>query len=95
MALVQRGVALVVPNIHGSTGYGRAWQVAIHKDWGGIDLRDLRAVTEWMRAQARFDRRRLAVVGGSYDSAVSCLFSACKRRVNQRAPLFQFRAPGC
>src|SRR5207244_4022655 len=74
LALVQRGVALVVPNIHGSTGYGRAWQVAIHKDWGGIDLRDLRAVTEWMRAQARFDRRRLAVVGGSYGgfAALTC-----------------------
>src|SRR5207248_1437939 len=49
MALVQRGVALVVPNIHGSTGYGRAWQVAIHKDWGGIDLRDLRAITDHVR----------------------------------------------
>ena len=75
LALVQRGVALVVPNIHGSTGYGRAWQVAIHKDWGGIDLRDLRAVTEWMRAQARFDRRRLAVVGGSYGgfAALTCV----------------------
>src|SRR5207245_1117933 len=34
-ALVHRGMALVVPNIHGSTGYGRKWQAAIHKDWGG------------------------------------------------------------
>src|SRR3989442_4780168 len=66
MALLQRGIALVVPNIHGSTGYGRAWQAAIHKDWGGIDLRDLRAVTEWMRARPDFDRDRLAVYGGSY-----------------------------
>src|SRR5207244_3861745 len=65
MALLQRGIALVVPNIHGSTGYGRAWQAAIHKDWGGIDLRDLRAVTEWMRARPDFDRDRLAVYGGS------------------------------
>src|SRR5206468_2945238 len=41
-ALIHRGVALVVPNIHGSTGYGRKWQAAIHKDWGGIDLREVR-----------------------------------------------------
>ena len=65
-ALVHNGIALVVPNIHGSTGYGRAWQVAIHKDWGGIDLRDLRAVSEWMTKQADFDQKRLAVYGGSY-----------------------------
>ena len=65
-AIVHRGIALVVPNIHGSTGYGRAWQVAIHKDWGGIDLRDLRAVSEWMTKQADFDQKRLAVYGGSY-----------------------------
>src|SRR5438132_1385407 len=65
MALLQRGIAVVVPNIHGSTGYGRAWQAAIHKDWGGIDLRDLRAVTEWMRTRPDFDPDRLAVYGGS------------------------------
>jgi dipeptidyl aminopeptidase/acylaminoacyl peptidase len=65
-AIVHRGIALVVPNIHGSTGYGRAWQVAIHKDWGGIDLRDLRAVSDWMTKQPDFDRERLGVYGGSY-----------------------------
>ncbi|MDP9252091.1 MAG: S9 family peptidase, partial [Chloroflexota bacterium] len=65
-ALVHNGMALVVPNIHGSTGYGRAWQAAIHKDWGGIDLRDLRAVSEWMTKQPDFDQKRLAVYGGSY-----------------------------
>ena len=65
-SIVHRGMALVVPNIHGSTGYGRAWQVAIHKDWGGIDLRDLRAVSDWMTKQPDFDQKRLAVYGGSY-----------------------------
>jgi dipeptidyl aminopeptidase/acylaminoacyl peptidase len=65
-AIVHRGIALVVPNIHGSTGYGRAWQTAIHKDWGGIDLRDLRAVSDWMTRQPDFDQKRLAVYGGSY-----------------------------
>ena len=74
-AIVHRGIALVVPNIHGSTGYGRAWQVAIHKDWGGIDLRDLRAVSEWMTKQPELDQRRLAVYGGSYGgfAALTCV----------------------
>jgi dipeptidyl aminopeptidase/acylaminoacyl peptidase len=72
-ALIHRGIALVVPNIHGSTGYGRKWQAAIHKDWGGIDLRDLRAVTEWMTKQKEFDRSRLAVYGGSYGGFATLL----------------------
>ena len=65
-ALVDRGITLVVPNIHGSTGYGLSWQKAIHRDWGGIDARDLRAVTEWMASQPNIDPGRLAVYGGSY-----------------------------
>lgn len=72
-ALIDRGIALVVPNIHGSTGYGRAWQAAIHKDWGGIDLRDLRAVTAWMQQQPDFDQSRLAVYGGSYGGFATLL----------------------
>jgi dipeptidyl aminopeptidase/acylaminoacyl peptidase len=72
-ALVHRGIALVVPNIHGSTGYGRAWQVAIHKDWGGVDLRDLRAVSDWMTKQTDFDQKRLAVYGGSYGGFATLL----------------------
>jgi dipeptidyl aminopeptidase/acylaminoacyl peptidase len=65
-ALVDRGITLVVPNIHGSTGYGLSWQKAIHRDWGGIDARDLRAVADWMAADPRIDPKRLAVYGGSY-----------------------------
>ena len=73
LALIDRGIALVVPNIHGSTGYGRSWQAAIHKDWGGVDLRDLRAVTTWMTEQRDFDQRRLAVYGGSYGGFATLL----------------------
>jgi len=65
-AFVDRGITLVVPNIHGSTGYGLSWQKAIHRDWGGIDARDLRAVADWMAADPRIDPTRLAVYGGSY-----------------------------
>jgi dipeptidyl aminopeptidase/acylaminoacyl peptidase len=80
-ALLTRGVAIVVPNIHGSTGYGRSWQTAIHKDWGGIDLRDLTAVADWMAAQPDFDRARLAVHGGSYGGFATLL---CVTRMPER-----------
>ena len=80
-ALLTRGVAIVVPNIHGSTGYGRSWQAAIHKDWGGIDLRDLTAVSDWMATQPDFDARRLAVFGGSYGGFATLL---CVSRMPDR-----------
>ena len=66
LELLSRGVAIVVPNIHGSTGYGKAWQTRIHRDWGGIDLADFRSIAEWMREQPDFDTDRLGVWGGSY-----------------------------
>jgi dipeptidyl aminopeptidase/acylaminoacyl peptidase len=64
--LLSRGVAIVVPNVHGSTGYGKKWQTRIHRDWGGIDLADFRSIAEWMRRQPDFDTDRLGVWGGSY-----------------------------
>jgi dipeptidyl aminopeptidase/acylaminoacyl peptidase len=64
-------VAIVVPNIHGSTGYGKEWQRRIHRDWGGIDLADLRSVAEWMRSHPELDPDRLGVMGGSYGGFAS------------------------
>ena len=81
LALVDRGITVVVPNIHGSTGYGKRWQEAIHKDWGGIDLRDLRAVADWMAAQPDLDPARLAVYGGSYGGFATLL---CVTRIPER-----------
>ena len=81
LALIDRGITVVVPNIHGSTGYGKRWQEAIHKDWGGIDLRDLRAVADWMAAQPDLDPERLGVYGGSYGGFATLL---CVTQIPER-----------
>lgn len=64
--LLARGVAVLAPNIRGSTGYGRDWQVAIQRDWMGVDLRDLRACAAFMSSLDWVDPERLGVFGGSY-----------------------------
>jgi dipeptidyl aminopeptidase/acylaminoacyl peptidase len=64
--LVAHGVAVLVPNIHGSTGYGSSYQRSIHRDWGGVDLADLDALARWASAQDWVDARRLGIYGGSY-----------------------------
>lgn len=71
--LLAAGFAVVAPNVHGSTGYGKSWQTAIHRRWGVVDLDDFRAVADWMAAQPDFDPERLAVMGGSYGGFATLL----------------------
>jgi dipeptidyl aminopeptidase/acylaminoacyl peptidase len=64
-ALVDRGFGVVVPNVRGSTGYG--------KRYAGLDdtvrrldsVRDLAAIHDWLPS-AGFDAGRAALFGGSY-----------------------------
>jgi dipeptidyl aminopeptidase/acylaminoacyl peptidase len=64
-ALVARGFGVVVPNVRGSTGYG--------KRFAGLDdttrrldsVRDLASIHGWL-ASAGFDADRAALYGGSY-----------------------------
>ncbi len=73
--LVDRGVAVLAPNVRGSTGYGRTYQEAINRDWGGVDLRDFAAVATWLQQQDWVDPARIAVFGGSYGgfAVLTCL----------------------
>jgi dipeptidyl aminopeptidase/acylaminoacyl peptidase len=73
--LLASGIAVLAPNIRGSSGYGHAWQKPIGRDWGGIDLSDLAAAHTWLAAQAWADRSRIAVYGRSYGgfASLSCI----------------------
>ncbi len=64
--LLARGIAILAPNIRGSTGYGLAYQRQIHRDWGGGDLRDIEAAARYLRGLAWVDSERLGVYGGSF-----------------------------
>jgi len=72
--LRSRGIAVLAPNIRGSTGYGKSYQKLIHRDWGGGDVEDFRHAAEWLRSQDWIDPERLAVFGGSYGgfAVLSC-----------------------
>lgn len=41
--MASRGWTVLAPNYRGSTGYGRAWQIASRFDMGGMDTRDCAA----------------------------------------------------
>ncbi|MBX5465168.1 MAG: S9 family peptidase [Clostridia bacterium] len=73
--LLDRGIAVLAPNIRGSTGYGRSYQKLIHHDWGGGELRDLEAAVRWLREQPWVDPGRIGVFGGSFGgfATLSCV----------------------
>ncbi|MBX7265705.1 S9 family peptidase [Micromonospora sp. Llam7] len=73
--LLSRGLAVFAPNVRGSSGYGRAYQESVYRDWGGVDLDDLADAVRYLREQSWVDRSRVGLFGGSYGGflVLSCL----------------------
>ena len=64
--LQELGVAVVVPNVRGSSGYGKTY-VALDNGFNREDsVRDIGALLDWIAEQPDFDEDRVAVFGGSY-----------------------------
>ena len=60
------GVAVVIPNVRGSSGYGKSY-LALDNGFKREDsVRDIGALLDWIATQTDFDKERVAVFGGSY-----------------------------
>lgn len=64
--MVSRGWVVLAPNYRGSTGYGRAWQLANRFDLGRGDTWDVVAGADYLVREGLADPRRIAVTGASY-----------------------------
>ncbi|MFZ5817770.1 MAG: S9 family peptidase [Bacillota bacterium] len=64
--LLSQGVAVLAPNIRGSTGFGIDFQKRIHRDWGGAELKDIEACNRFLRSLDWVDPERIGVWGGSF-----------------------------
>ncbi|HEX5149731.1 MAG TPA: alpha/beta fold hydrolase, partial [Candidatus Limnocylindrales bacterium] len=64
--LCSRGYRVVLPNIRGSTSYGRDWIRPQLGNWGGPDADDVHAVADHAIALRLADPDRLGVLGLSY-----------------------------
>ena len=64
--LGELGVALVMPNIRGSTGYGRSFEKLDDGRHRDDTVRDLGALLDWISTQPDLDATRVAVSGGSH-----------------------------
>ena len=64
--LATRGYAVLQPNFRGSSGHGRAYQQAGHKQWGRAMQDDVTDATRWAIEQGIADPSRICIHGGSY-----------------------------
>ncbi len=64
--LAAHGYRVILPNIRGSAGYGRAWIRPQLGDWGGVDAADVLAAVDHVVGLGLADPRRLGILGLSY-----------------------------
>jgi dipeptidyl aminopeptidase/acylaminoacyl peptidase len=60
------GIAVISPNVRGSTGYGRAYTLLDNGDKRESSVKDIGALLDWIATQPNLDKKRVAVFGGSY-----------------------------
>jgi dipeptidyl aminopeptidase/acylaminoacyl peptidase len=63
---VHRGYAVFVPNVRGSTGYGKTYMHLDDREKRMDAVADLKYGAEWLIQQGLADPKRIAVMGGSY-----------------------------
>jgi dipeptidyl aminopeptidase/acylaminoacyl peptidase len=78
--LNELGIAVILPNVRGSTGYGKSF---LKMDNGFLredTYKDINALFDWIGTRPDLDSERIAVAGGSYGGhmtlAVSTFYSA-------------------
>jgi pimeloyl-ACP methyl ester carboxylesterase len=64
--LTLNGIAVFVPNVRGSTGYGLKFMRMVDHDWGGKDALDLVEGVKGLEKDRRIDSSRRGVIGRSY-----------------------------
>jgi|SRR5882762_149212 len=70
------GIALIYPNVRGSTGYGKTFSLldnGFHRD---DSYKDINALFDWIASQPNLDPDRIAVTGGSYGGHMTLAVSA-------------------
>lgn len=63
---VSKGYAVLVPNVRGSTGYGKSYTRLDNLDLGGGPLKDVVACKKWLVDRAKVSADKVVVFGGSY-----------------------------
>jgi dipeptidyl aminopeptidase/acylaminoacyl peptidase len=60
-----RGIGIIDVNHGGSTGYGRMYRNRLNREWGVVDVADVKEAARSLAKAGQADVRRLAIRGGS------------------------------
>jgi len=69
------GIAMVVPNIRGSTGYGKTFTKLDNGFSREDSYKDINALFDWIATRPDLDASRIAVTGGSYGGHMTLAIS--------------------
>jgi len=64
--LNELGIAILSPNVRGSSGYGKTYLKLDNAELREDSVRDIGALLDWIAKQPELDKSRVAVIGGSY-----------------------------
>jgi dipeptidyl aminopeptidase/acylaminoacyl peptidase len=65
------GLTLILPNVRGSTGYGKTYQNLDNGNLRADSVKDIGALLDWIAKQPDLDKSRVGVTGGSYGGFMS------------------------
>lgn len=64
--LLEQGIAVIRPNVRGSSGYGKTYLRLDNAERREDSVRDIGALLDWIARQPELDSQRVAVIGASY-----------------------------
>ncbi|WP_053082689.1 prolyl oligopeptidase family serine peptidase [Chryseobacterium angstadtii] len=62
----EMGVALIYPNVRGSSGFGKTFIAADNWDLRMNSVKDIGSLLDWIAKQPELDKDRIMIMGGSY-----------------------------
>ena len=73
--LNELGIALIYPNVRGSTGYGKTFSLLDNGFQREDTYKDINSLFDWIGAQSELDASRICVTGGSYGGHMTLAIS--------------------
>ncbi len=73
--LNELGVAMIFPNVRGSTGYGKTFSELDNGFLRENSYKDINALFDWIATRSDLDSERIAVMGGSYGGHMTLAIS--------------------
>ena len=74
--LNELGIAIVYPNVRGSTGYGKSFSLLDNGFKRDDTYKDINALFDWIETRPDLDADRIAVTGGSYGGHMTLAVAA-------------------